>query len=70
MVLYDCALSGFGISSDGTFTASSILNLECSTIPTANSYFLCAALMCFIVTCYSAGRKKGDVHSLPPALNA
>lgn len=69
MVPYGCVLSGFGISSDGTFTATPGNLYKYSTIPTVNSFFLCDFLTCFLVTCHSAGREKGDVDSLPPALN-
>lgn len=69
MVLYDCVLSGFGTSSDGGFTATPGNLYEYSTISTVNSFLLCVVLMCFLVACHSAGREKGDVHSLPPALN-
>lgn len=61
--------SGFGSSSDGAFTATPGNLYKYSNIPTKSSFFLCAALICFLVTRHSAGREKGDVCSLPPALN-
>lgn len=67
MVPYGCVLSGFGISSDGTFTATPGNLYKCLTIPTVNSFFLCAFLTWFLVTCHSTGREKGDVDCLLPA---
>lgn len=69
LVVYGCVLPGFSVSSDGAFTATLGNFYEYSAIPTVNSFFLCAVLTCFLVTYHSAGREKGDIHSLPPALN-
>lgn len=67
MVPYGCVLSG--LSSGRAFTVTPGNLYEYSTIPTVNSFFVCAFLKCFLVTCHSAGREKGDVHSFPHALN-
>lgn len=55
MVAQGCLRSGFDVYSDGDSTATPDNLYQCSITLIITFFFLCAFLMCFLITCHSAG---------------